>query len=167
MLKTVALGSGGGYTYWYGADGERFEKWANGTAVKGYAYGNGSDPLIETDGSGNVTSQYVYLNGRRVARVDSAGIHYYLEDHLKSTSMVVTASTGAIEQESDYHPYGAEVVVIQGPSPYKFTSKERDTETSNDYFGARMHMARGGGCRRIGRQQPSRFRTRNSATRRA
>jgi RHS repeat-associated protein len=136
------LKSAGQYSYLYDANGQRFQKLANGSIVKGYYYGSGSEPLAETDGSGHVTEEYIYLNGKRVARVDvpSNTTHYYLSDHLQSTSMVVNATTGAIEEESDYRPYGGEQVISgSGVNRYKFTGKERDSETNLDYFGARYY----------------------------
>ena len=64
-------------------------------------YGSGSDPLAETNGSGAITAEYVYLNGKRIARIDAdASVHYYLSDALKSTSMVINAATGNAEEES-------------------------------------------------------------------
>jgi RHS repeat-associated protein len=66
-------------------------------------------------------------------------VHYYLSDHLGSTSIVASA-TGAVEEESDYYPFGTEVVVIgPGINELKFTGKRRDTESQLDYFGARYY----------------------------
>ena len=46
---------------------------------------------------------------------------------------------GAIENESDYYPFGGERVVSQSVTDqnYKFTGKERDAESGLDYCGAR------------------------------
>jgi hypothetical protein len=43
------------------------------------------------------------------------------------------------EDESDYYPFGGERVICDrlADQNYKFTGKERDTESSLDYFGAR------------------------------
>ena len=49
------------------------------------------------------------------------------------------SAVGAIEQESDYYPFGTEVVVTAGPNNYKFTGKERDSESGLDYFGKRYY----------------------------
>ncbi len=52
---------------------------------------------------------------------------------------VVTNSSGAIQNESDYYPYGGERVYTQtvADQNYKFTGKERDPESGLDNFGAR------------------------------
>jgi RHS repeat-associated protein len=65
--------------------------------------------------------------------------YYYFSDHLGSTS-AITNSTGAIQNDSDYFPYGGEILyqssVLQS---YKFNAKERDTESGLDDFGARYY----------------------------
>ena len=138
MLKTV-----GTISYLYDADGQRFAKWDNGVPVKSYFYGANGEVLAEGAGSSNLTAEYIYFNGKRVARVDLPGnaVHYYLSDHLGSTSMVVSAA-GAIEDESDYSPFGTEYAIASaGQNPFKFTGKERDSESGNDYFNARYYAS--------------------------
>jgi RHS repeat-associated protein len=132
----------GGYTYVYDADGDRVEKTTGGSSPSGTLYWYMSPGIVaESDLLGNLQSEYVFFDGERVARVDLPGntLHYYLSDHLKSTSMLVSAS-GIIEDESDYYPYGGERQIINTVNNhYKFTGKERDSETGLDYFGARYY----------------------------
>ena len=53
---------------------------------------------------------------------------------------MVISGTGAVEDESDYSPFGTEYVLTNsGLNHYKFTSKERDLESGLDYFGARYY----------------------------
>jgi RHS repeat-associated protein len=53
---------------------------------------------------------------------------------------VITSDLGVIQEESDYYPYGGEIVVTNGdPNTYKFTGKERDAESNLDNFGARYN----------------------------
>ncbi len=135
------LQSTAGITYAYDANGQRVLKsnTSTGAAVKRY-WSGGGNTVAEGDGAGNITSEYVYFGGTRVARVDLPGnsVHYYLSDHLGSTSMVTTA-TGGIEEESDYSAFGTEYVATAGGNNYKFTGKERDSESGLDYFGARYY----------------------------
>ena len=64
---------------------------------------------------------------------------YYFSDHLKTAS-VITDSAGTIKAESDYYPWGGELQFSNNDSNhYKFTGKERDSETGLDYFGARYY----------------------------
>jgi RHS repeat-associated protein len=133
------LATAGGVTYTYDGDGKRVKK-SNGTL---YWTGPGWDPLLETDLSGNATEEYVFFNGERVARVDMPAntVEYYFSDHLNSTD-IVTNATGGIVRESDYVPYGGEVVISgTDPNRYKFTGKERDPESGLDDFDARFYSS--------------------------
>ena len=68
------------------------------------------------------------------------------KDHLGSVKVIVNAS-GARVAHNDFYPFGMlmpgrmqEASSVDGR--YKFTGKERDTETNYDYFGARYYDAR-------------------------
>lgn len=132
------LTSTAGVTYKYDGDGKRVEK----TSGKLYWYGMQSDPLMETDLSGNLTDEYIFFVGKRIARRDSSGnVVYYMADHL-GTSRIVASSAGAILDQSDFYPFGGErVVSVSSGNTYKFTGKERDGESGNDYFGARYYAS--------------------------
>jgi len=132
-IATVA-----GYTYSYDADGMRMEK-ANGSSGTMYWPGP-SGTLSEATLTGTINEEYVYFNGQRIARVDrpSGTVHYYFSNHLGSHTMV-TSATGSCEQDVDYYPYGG-IVIDHCPNVaqrYKFTGKERDTESGLDNFEAR------------------------------
>jgi RHS repeat-associated protein len=93
----------------------------------------------ESDLSGNLTDEYVFFDGERVARKSTNGVFYYFSDHLKTAS-VITDSAGNIKSESDFYPWGGELQFVNNDSNhYKFTGKERDSETQLDYFGARYY----------------------------
>jgi RHS repeat-associated protein len=93
----------------------------------------------ESDLSGNLTDEYVFFDGERVARKSTSGVFYYFSDHLKTAS-VITDSAGVIKAESDFYPWGGELQFVANDSNhYKFTGKERDSETQLDYFGARYY----------------------------
>jgi RHS repeat-associated protein len=117
---------------------------ASGATGTLYWRGLGSDPLSETDLAGNVQNTYVFFNGQRIARRDSSGlIHYYFSDHLGTHGVVENATASNCEQDIDYYPYGG---VENDYCPnvaqnYKFTGKERDSESGLDYFGARHHAS--------------------------
>lgn len=135
------LASTAGISYTYDGNGERVLKsnTSTGAAVKRY-WSMGGNTMAEGDGSGNLTAEYIYLGSKRIARIDLPAntVHYYLSDHLGSTSIVASAA-GTIEEESDYSPYGTEFPVTSGPNHYKFTGKERDSETGLDDFGKRYY----------------------------
>jgi RHS repeat-associated protein len=66
-------------------------------------------------------------------------VHYYFSDHLGTHSLITDANgTMPPQEESDYFPYGGEIPVSgSDPNHYKFTGKERDSESGMDNFGAR------------------------------
>jgi RHS repeat-associated protein len=118
-----------GTTYAYDGDGLRVKKssgtlyWAGGVA--------------ESDSSGNITSEYVFFAGARIARRDVAtgNVYYYLSDHLGSSN-VVTNATGVIQNESDFYPFGGERQITNNLANqhFKFTGKERDAESGLDEY---------------------------------
>jgi len=130
-----------GFSYTYDGDGNRVKK-ANGSAGTLYWY-MAPGIVAESDLSGNLTSEYVFFDGERVARRDnpssSGPIFYYFSDHLKTTD-IATDAQGNIKNESDFYPWGGELQFLANDSNhYKFTGKERDSETQLDYFGARYY----------------------------
>lgn len=124
-----------GVTYYYDADGARMEK-SSGTK---YWFGPAGVVLTETGLTGTINEEYVYFNGERIARIDrpSGTVHYYFSNHLGSAS-VITSATGTIQEQMDFYPFGG-VAYTSGSDTnhFKFTGKERDSESGFDNFGAR------------------------------
>ena len=69
-------------------------------------------------------------------------IRYQYSNHLGSATLE-TNSDGAVISYEEYHPYGSTAYrssksdVDLSLKRYRFTGKERDSETGLDYFGAR------------------------------
>jgi RHS repeat-associated protein len=126
--------------YIYDGDGQRVKKNAPGVTL--YWYGVTGNVLDETGSTGTLVSEYIVFNGKRIARRDADNtVKFYFSDNLGSAS-VITNNQGAMPPlaESDYYPYGAEIVITSGDSNhYKFTGKERDSESGLDNFGARYY----------------------------
>jgi RHS repeat-associated protein len=76
-------------------------------------------------------------------RITSEGTrYYYIKDHLGSIRAVLNENNDLVEA-IDYDPWGHTARYWSSTtSKYKFTGKERDTETGYDYFGARYYDAR-------------------------
>ena len=97
--------------------------------------------VAESDLAGVLKSEYVFFDGKRVARRDlpAGAVSYYFSDQLRTTD-IVTDALGNIKNESDFYPWGGELQFSANDSNhYKFTGKERDGETGLDYFGARYY----------------------------
>jgi len=147
----------GGYSYLYDGDGNRVEKCTATQAQAGmcpsgatgtlYWRATSGETLVESDISPtNLQNEYIFFNGKRVARRDSAShVHYYFSDHLGSNAVVENATGAVCEQDIDYYPYGG----VQNdycsgtsvPQNYRFIGKERDAESSLDNFGARYYAS--------------------------
>jgi RHS repeat-associated protein len=128
-----------GVTYAYDGDGKRLTK----SSGMMYWYGLNSDPLIETDLSNNLKAHYIFFNGQRVASENSSNsVNWYFADHL-GTARLVFSLNG--DDQSDFYPFGGERVQTSGAgNHYKFTGKERDSESGLDNFHARFSSATAG-----------------------
>ena len=77
-------------------------------------------------------------------------VHFYFDDPL-GTRRAQTDFAGVVEQTCVSLPYGDGESCIPVPTEHLFTGKERDTESGNDYFGARYYAAAwAGSCRPTG-----------------
>lgn len=86
----------------------------------------------------------IYIAELPVSVKPPGDIYYYAEDFLGS-SRVITTATGTVCYDADFYPFGGEKVVTNSCAQnYKFTGKERDTETGNDDFGARYYSSNSG-----------------------
>jgi RHS repeat-associated protein len=71
-------------------------------------------------------------------------IYYYFSDSL-GTARVITNSVGTVCYDADMYPYGGERAYVDTcDSAYKFTGKERDSESGLDDFGARYDSSQYG-----------------------
>jgi RHS repeat-associated protein len=74
----------------------------------------------------------------------ASNLHFYLDDPL-GTRRAQTDYAGVIEQTCSSLPYGDALNCTGGnlsaPTEHHFTGKERDTESGNDYFGARYYAS--------------------------
>jgi RHS repeat-associated protein len=121
------LTSAGNVTYTYDGDLKRVKK-SSGTlywycAVCGQV-------LAESDLSGNLTREYTYFGIQRIARrdVSSGNIYYIFSDRLGSYR-TLTDSTGHVQGESDYYPFGGERVISSTVTDsFRFTGMEWDSE---------------------------------------
>ena len=70
--------------------------------------------------------------------------YFYLKDHLGSIRAVINQNNELVEAQ-DYDLWGHIARTWDSTSAdYKFTGKERDKESSYDYFGARYYDSRVG-----------------------
>jgi RHS repeat-associated protein len=137
--------STGGQTYLYDGDGKRVEKGSGSPLVanKLYWYGTEDSPVIETDASGNELYRYFRFNGILTTREEANDwVDHYGLDALGNVRWLYSYN-GAWDV-SDYYPFGGERLIYStsaGNNTRLFTSKERDSESGNDNFGARYYSS--------------------------
>ena len=140
--RTLKVDGGSTATYVYDAEGRRIEK-IKGPAQTHYWYGTDGQVRAESNQSGSLQNDYLYLGGKMLAQYTSTTTMFAHLDHLGSTRLV-TAVNGSTAECDDYLPFG-EQLSYSGTHPcsntadttHKFTGQERDTETNLDKFEAR------------------------------
>jgi RHS repeat-associated protein len=119
-------------SYYYYADDNRAGK--SGSTPTDYVNFNGQSVARY---SGGAWTDLVYgMSGPSAEVTGASGVpDYRFTDNLGS-SVGFTSTSGSLSIQ-DYAPFGQCFNGCTDPDPYKFTGKERDTESGNDYFGAR------------------------------
>ncbi|MFH1722947.1 MAG: RHS repeat-associated core domain-containing protein [Candidatus Altiarchaeota archaeon] len=125
--------------YSYMPDGIRFlkESYDNSNGVtKTYSIGDSFEVKLPVGGGTEFTTYY-RGNGELLARKDNDNsMHYYLNDHLGGTHLVLNAN-GEIEERTTYYPFGG--VLSGGDSRFTYTGQESDKETGLMYYKARYY----------------------------
>jgi YD repeat-containing protein len=97
----IVSADAGSIAYTYDGDGNRVVKNVDGT-VTVYWRGPDGNTLAESDQTGYITAEYLFFDGKRLARVDNPAststsasttppaptLEFYFSDHLGSTGMV-------------------------------------------------------------------------------
>ncbi len=107
------------------------------TTTTQYIVGQSGEQITAVDGQGNWKRSNVYAAGAPLATYDANGLHFNLSDAL-GTKRVQVNTTGVVEESCQSLPFGDQLNCIGADdNKLHFTAKERDTESGNDYFGAR------------------------------
>ena len=135
--------------YIYDADGNRVGKFTPSTfscaspsaVTAGMVLGFGGEQLSEITGSGFWDHSNAFANGQLLATYKSSHLYFSLNDWLGTRRAEVSNSCTPPTTYSNL-PFGT-ALTTTGGCPYTteqhFTGKERDSDSGNDYFGAR-HM---------------------------
>ncbi len=140
-------GSKGTGSYVYNAAGLRIRKTTPSGAVD-YLYDLGGHVITEVNASGAWTRVEVYAGSRHIATYKDgpAGQTYFSHADWLGTERARTGMTGTTPVETCTSlPFGdGQTCTGTDVSPIHFTGKERDSESDNDYFGARYYISRHG-----------------------
>ncbi len=135
--RIIQVDGGNTATYVYDADGRRVKKTAPG--VTEYLYDLSGHVITALDGSGNWARGEVFAEGKHLATY-FAGTTYFAHPDWIGTERARSSVSGATQETFTSLPFGDSLSSI-GSSPLHFTGKERDSESGNDYFGARFYSS--------------------------
>jgi RHS repeat-associated protein len=126
QLTKISQGGIAQLTYSYDAMGRRMSKTVGTGTPTQFLY-SGPNAVQETQGS-TINPILVGLNvDERFARNDTTGRTYFLSDAINST-IALTSTTGAIQNQYSYDPYGNASQSGTGfTNPYQFMAREADT----------------------------------------
>jgi RHS repeat-associated protein len=125
---------------------------ANTTQPHYYLLDSGGDQVTEladnpTTGVFGWFHTNAFTGGHLSATYDTYGLHFHLSDPLGTRRMQLN-TLGQIEESCFSLPYGDQLSCTKtalstadDATEHHFTGKERDTESGNDYFGARYYAS--------------------------
>ncbi len=138
-LTSVTLEDASLIRYRYDAFGRRIEKNVNGTIIR-YIY-DGENIALEFDGNDSLLARYSYGPGRDfpLVQIRSGQSYYY---HLSRLNHVLslTDAAGLVVNEYRYDSFGNPVLELEMiDNPFRFTSREWDTETAQYFYRSRHY----------------------------
>jgi len=149
-----------GYTgYLYNAGGQRVASGSlsnlscnlgtNGFSLKkNYLLDQSGNQVTELNQTGGWVHSNVWVGAHLDATYDTLGLHFHLADPL-GTRRVQANVLGQIEETCQSLPFGdalncvltSSLATADDATEHHFTGKERDSESGNDYFGARYYAS--------------------------
>ena len=119
--------------YTFNGIGQRVKKVAGGETTV-FHYDSSGHIIAETNVSGQMLAEYVYIGDRLLAMIrPGEAIYYYHNDHL-GTPQVLTDSTGNIAWKAAYTPFGkAQILVNVVENNFRFPGQYYDSETGLSY----------------------------------
>ena len=114
--------------YTYNGNGQRTKKTVSGTTTV-FHYSQSGQIIAESNGSGTIIAEYVYLNSQPLAKIEQTNVYYYVNDHL-GTPQKLTDGTGMVVWAADYKPFGeATITVSTITNNLRFPGQYFDAET--------------------------------------
>src|SRR6201998_1081025 len=132
----------GTMTYTYDGDGKRIAKSSAGVVSAVYFYDVDGNRVVDTNGAISVIRTEIFAGGRHLATYSGFGTNYNHANWL-GTETARTDINGNICETLSGLPFGDAQATSGACSstPDFYTGKERDSESGNDYFGARYYAS--------------------------
>ncbi len=90
--------------YTYNGKGQRAKKTVSGITTV-FHYNLDDQIIAESDASGNITAEYIYLNSAPLAKIAGGNVFFFHNDD-RDTPQKMTDSTGAVVWSAEYKPFG-------------------------------------------------------------
>ncbi len=130
LIQVVDGAMTAGYTY--SGNGQRVNKVVNGVTTV-FHYDQSGQLIAESDATGGVTAEYVYLNSQPLAKIEGSNVFYYHNDHL-GTPQKMTDATGQVVWSADYKPFGETTITVSTlTNNLRFPGQYYDAETGLNY----------------------------------
>lgn len=119
--------------YTFNGAGQRIKK-VTQTETRIFHYDQMGHIIAETNQTGQMLAEYVYLGDQLLAMIKPGEFaYYYHNDHL-GTPQVLTDGTGSVAWKAVYTPFGAAIPSIQTvDNPFRFPGQYYDPETGLHY----------------------------------
>ena len=133
QLIRVLAGSNVVGEYTFNGAGQRIKKVVQGT-TRIFHYDLQGHLIAETNQSGQMLAEYIYLGDQLLAMIKPGEVaYYYHNDHL-GTPQVLTDATGNIAWKATYDPFGEATISGQAvENPFRFPGQYYDQETGLHY----------------------------------
>jgi RHS repeat-associated protein len=130
----------GNTVYVYDAAGKRAAKQSGGVSTYEYLYDLSGNVITELTPGGWDRGE-VFAGGRHIATY-TGGTTYFAHSDWLGDERVHSNLSANVQDSCANLPYGDGLTCpIYGVTPLHFTGKERDSESGNDYFGARYYSS--------------------------
>lgn len=119
--------------YTYNGAGQRIKK-VTQTETRIFHYDLRGHLIAETNQSGQMLAEYIYLGDQFLAMIKPGeAVYYFHNDHL-GTPQVLTDDSQAVAWKAVYTPFGGAVASIQTiDNPFRFPGQYYDSETGLHY----------------------------------
>jgi RHS repeat-associated protein len=115
---------------------------ANGfTLSSQYLLNLGGEAVTELTGAGAWQHSNVHVGGTLATYASTASAVYFQFTDPLGTRRILADATGKVQQTCQSLPFGNGESCPATPTEQLFTGKERDSESGNDYFGARYYAS--------------------------
>ena len=118
--------------YTFNGAGQRIKKVTTETRI--FHYDPQGHLIAETNGTGQVLAEYVYLNDRRLALIKPRETVYYHHNNHLGTPQVLTDGTANVAWKATYTLFGQAQILVQAVvNPFRLPGQYYDTETGLNY----------------------------------